>query len=266
MITGHTRVLAIVADPIAHVRTPAIFNDYLARAGIDAVVVPVHVRAPSLRTVVDAMRVMQNVSAIIVTVPHKIAIVELCDELHPSARLMGAVNLARREPDGRLVGGNFDGAGMVAALEAELGPIAGRRVHLAGAGGVARAIAFAVAQAGAARLAIHNRSAHKADALLAEVKRAFPDVTAVREDAPASDCDIAINGTSLGLKPGDALPFDLDALPATAAVAEVVMNPLLTPLLVRAQARGLRIVKGNAMLEHQLAAWVEFLGLQETRQ
>ena len=262
MITGHTKLLPIVADPIEHVRTPAIFNAYLAQIGVDAVVVPAHVRSDALRAVVGAMRAVESVAAIFVTVPHKIAMVELCDELHPSARLMGAVNIARRDPGGRLVGANFDGAGMVSALEAELGPLAGRRVYLAGAGGVARAIAFALAQAKVASLAIHNRSAAKADALIEAVKRSFPVVAAVRSDDCPSDFDIAINGTSLGLKPDDPLPFAVESLPATATVAEVVMNPPKTPLLLRAQARGLRIVKGDAMLHCQLAAWVKFLALQ----
>lgn len=262
MITGHTKILCIVADPIAHVRTPAIFNDHLAHAGIDAVVVPVHARASALRAIVDGMRAMQNLRAIIVTVPHKIAIVDLCDELHASARLIGAVNLVRRDRDGSLVGANFDGSGLVAALEASCGPLTGRRVYMAGAGGAARAIAFAVAQAGASYLAIHNRSAAKGDALLEAVKAAFPAVAVARDDACPADYDVAINATSLGLRPDDPLPFAVDALPATATVAEVVMNPLMTPLLLQAQARGLRIVKGDAMLEFQLAAWVEFLGLE----
>ena len=97
-----------------------------------------------------------KLGAIIVTVPHKIAMVELCDALEPSARLMGAVNIVRRERDGKLLGANFDGAGLAMALESELGSLAGRHVHVAGAGGVARAIAFALAQAGVARLAIDN--------------------------------------------------------------------------------------------------------------
>ena len=208
------------------------------------------------------MRAVESVAGIIVTVPHKIAMVDLCDELHPSARLMGAVNIARRDHNGRLVGANFDGTGMVAALEAELGPVAGRRVYLAGAGGVARAIAFALAQAEVASLAIHNRSAAKADALIDAVKRSFPNVAARRGDARPSAFDIAVNGTSLGLKHDDSLPFAVEALPATATVAEVVMNPAMTPLLLRAAARGLRIVKGDAMLHCQLAAWVKFLALQ----
>jgi shikimate dehydrogenase len=262
MITGHTELLPIVADPIEHVRTPEIFNAHLARIGVDAVVVPVHVRPDDLRTVVSGLRATRNLRSIIVTVPHKIAIVDLCDELHPSARLMGAVNIVRREPDGRLLGANFDGAGLAAAVAAEVGSLSGRRVYLAGAGGVARAIAFAMAQAGAASVAIHNRSADKADALLAAVRTAFPAVATARGDERPADADVAINATSLGLKPGDAMPFAVDALPPTATVAEVVMNPPITPLLERAQARGLRIVKGDAMLHRQLEAWVEFLGLK----
>jgi len=262
VITGRTALLPIVADPIGHVRTPAVFNDHLAKIGVDAVVVPVHVRAEALRTVVQGMRSIENLRAIIVTVPHKIAIVELCDELEPSARLMGAVNIVRRSRDGRLVGANFDGAGMVSALQAQQGSIAGRRVYVAGAGGVARAIAFALAQAGVAHLAIHNRSAKKADALRDEVTRAFPKVATARADGRVRDFDIAINATSLGLKSDDPLPFGVDELPASATVAEVVMNPLMTPLLLRARERGLRIIRGDAMLDAQLAAWVEFLGFE----
>jgi len=198
-------------------------------------------------------------------VPHKIAMVELCNELEPSARLMGAVNIVRRERDGKLIGANFDGAGLASALEAEVSTLAGRHVHLAGAGGVARAIAFALAQAGAAHLAISNRSVAKADALLNAVKQAFPHVITARADHRPSDCDIAINATSLGMRSDDPLPFAVDALPATATVAEVVMNPLMTPLLLRAQARGLRFVKGDAMLKCQLAAWVKFLGFDAPR-
>jgi shikimate dehydrogenase len=262
MITGHTRLLPILADPIGHVRTPEVFNAYLARIGVDALVIPAHVHSGDLRTAVDGLRSIESVAAMIVTVPHKIAMVELCDELDASARLMGAVNIVRRDRGGRLTGANFDGAGMASALAAELGPLAGKRAYVAGAGGVARAIAFALAQAGVAHLAIHNRSTAKADALIDGVKHAFPAITAMRGGDRPADVDIAINATSVGLHGDAAVPFEVDALPATAAVAEVVMNPPLTPLLRRAQARGLRIVKGDAMLHCQLAAWVKFLGFE----
>ena len=134
-------------------------------------------------------------------------------------------------------------------------------MYLAGAGGAARAIAFAVAGAGASRLAIYNRSAAKADLLLSAVAAAFPGTATERAGGAPRDFDIAINGTSLGLHAGDALPFTPDALPASAAVADVVMQPPVTALLAAARARGLAIVPGDAMLRFQLAAWADFVGL-----
>lgn len=260
MITGLTKLFCIVADPIAHVRTPEMFNDYVGKIGVDAVLVPVHVTPDKLAPVVGGLRQINNLRGIIVTIPHKIAILGLCDELHESARLMGAVNVVRREPDGRLVGANFDGSGFLSALEAAVGSIKGRSVFVAGAGGVARAIAFSVAEAGAGRLTIYNRSADKADALLDRIRQAFPHLPTGRADNRPDACEIAINATSLGLRADDPLPFGVDALPGGATVAEVVMQPIMTPLLLHAQERGLRIVTGDAMLQFQLRSWLEFIG------
>jgi len=265
MISGHTQLCCLLADPVEHVRTPQMFNAYLETRGADAVVVPLHVPRDELRRVVEALRGVRNLRAIIVTLPHKIAIVELCDALHESAQRVGAVNLVRRDPGGRLVGANFDGVGFVAALEAGVGPVAGRSVFMAGAGGVARAIVFELARAGASRIALCNRSQQKGEELLRSVTQAYPATAAACVAAPPDDCDIAINATSLGLRPDDALPFSVDALPAHAAVAEVVMQPLMTRLLRAAQARGLRIVPGDGMLTAQLPFWMDFVGFERSR-
>lgn len=265
MISGHTQLCCLLADPVEHVRTPQMFNAYLERRAVDAVVVPLHVARDDLAGMVEALRGVRNLRAIIVTLPHKIAIIESCDALHESARRVGAVNLVRREPDGRLVGGNFDGVGFVAALEASVGPVAGRSVFMAGAGGVARAIAFELARAGAARIALCNRSQQKGEALLGGVTQAFPAIAAACVDTTPNDCDIAINATSLGLRPDDPLPFPVEPLPAHAAVAEVVMQPLMTRLLRTAQDRGLRIVTGDGMLTAQLPFWMDFVGFDRSR-
>ncbi|HZQ62015.1 MAG TPA: shikimate dehydrogenase [Casimicrobiaceae bacterium] len=264
MISGHTQLCFLLADPVEHVRTPQLFNAYLGAKGIDAVVVALNVERAALARVVAGLRDVRNLRAIIITLPHKIAMVELCDALHESARRVGAVNMVRRDGDGRLTGANFDGSGFVTALEAQIGPVAGRTVFMAGAGGVARPIAFEVARAGAARLLLTNRSAAKAEALLAEVARAFPSTSVACATTPPRDCDVAINATSLGLHPKDPLPFPVDVLPAHAAVAEVVMQPLITPLLAAASERGLRIVAGDGMLTAQLPFWMEFLGFEHT--
>lgn len=262
MISGRTQLCFLLADPVEHVRTPQMFNAHLEGNAVDAVVVALNVPSDDLERVVAALRIVRNLRALIVTIPHKIAIVELCDELHGSAQLVGAVNIVRREADGRLTGANFDGVGFVAALEAKTGRVAGRSVFMAGAGGVARAIAFELARAGAARLMLYNRSIAKGEALLREVAHAFPATsTAIAGEAPP-DCDIAINSTSLGLHPDDPLPFAVDALPKRAAVAEVVMQPLMTRLLREAQGRGLRVVTGDGMLTAQLPYWTDFLRFQ----
>jgi shikimate dehydrogenase len=260
IVSGHTRLCCLLADPVEHVRTPQLFNAYLDAHAVDAVVVPLHVARDDLARVVGALRGVANLRAIVVTIPHKIAIVDLCDTLHESAQRVGAVNIVRRELNGRLTGANFDGIGFVAALESKVGLLAGRSVFMAGAGGVARAVAFELARSGAARLMLHNRSREKGEALLHDVARAFPATATAIVTATPPDCDIAINATSLGLHAHDPMPFSIEPLRSDAAVAEVVMQPLITPLLQAARARGLRTVTGDGMLTAQLPRWMDFLG------
>jgi hypothetical protein len=148
----------------------------------------------------------------------------LCDTVSERARLAGAVNVVRKEADGALAGDLLDGEGFAAGLEQAGVALAGKRAFLAGAGGAASAIAFALAERGVARLTIANRSQDKAEALARRLAPLFPDLALSTEAGP-EDHDIAINATSLGLKEGDPLPFDPARLPAGALVAEVVMQP-----------------------------------------
>ncbi|MCX7371694.1 MAG: hypothetical protein NTW56_04525 [Alphaproteobacteria bacterium] len=127
-ITGHSRVIVILAHPVGHVRTPAAMNAHFAGVGQDAVIVPMHVLPEDLPAVVDGLRRLRNLGGIIVTVPHKESIALLCDRLTRQAALVGAVNAIRREADGTLLGGQFDGEGFVAGLRAAGHAVAGRRV------------------------------------------------------------------------------------------------------------------------------------------
>jgi shikimate dehydrogenase len=111
---------------------------------------------------------------------------------------------------------------------------------------------------------LYNRSVAKGEALLREVASAFPKVSTMCVPGPSRDCDIAINATSVGLHPGDPLPFSVDALPPSAAVADVVMQPLITRLLREAGERGLAIVTGDGMLTRQLPIWMDFIGFDRT--
>jgi shikimate dehydrogenase len=259
VITGKTRLFCIVADPIEHVRTPEVFNALLAERGVDGVHIPLHVNAEALPAVVSALRGVKNLQGINVTIPHKVAMMALCDEVEPSAKLIGAVNIVRRDPDGRLIGANFDGSGFVAGLEEATGPVRGRAIYMVGAGGAARAIAFGLAQAGASRLMIQNRDATKARDLANSVKQAFPGVDTGPCAAIPDGTDIAVNATSLGLRPEDPVPMDVTRLRPPMVVAEVIMRPAMTVLLRKAQDHGCRIVTGERMFHFQVAALAAFV-------
>ena len=112
-ITGRTRVYGILADPIHHVKTPEAMHLVFARHGVDGVLVPIHVTAAGLSGMIAGLRQMRNFGGFIATVPHKPAMVELCDEVDAHARLIGAANIVRREPDGRMVGAMLDNRWLV---------------------------------------------------------------------------------------------------------------------------------------------------------
>ncbi|WP_369794594.1 shikimate dehydrogenase, partial [Kutzneria sp. 744] len=115
-ITGSTRLYAVVGDPVRQVRAPGMLNTFFARAGIDAVLVPVHVRPADLAATVLGLQLVQNLDGLLITVPHKVAVRDFADAVSPAVELSGSANAMRREPDGTWYAENFDGAGFLAGL------------------------------------------------------------------------------------------------------------------------------------------------------
>ncbi|NYZ11300.1 shikimate dehydrogenase [Azospirillum sp. RWY-5-1] len=258
-IDGRTRIVPLLAHPSHHLRTPAAFNRRCAALGVNAVCIPWQVEPRHLAETVGALRHGDSIAGLIVTVPHKAAVAELCDELTGDARHLRVANVVRRGADGRLVGAMFDGVGYVAGLRHRGIEPAGRRVLLVGAGGAATAIAGALAGAGVAELAIANRSAAKAERVVDLLRDAYPSVALRVAPPDPAGFDLVVNATSLGMQPTDALPVDPARIDVGAVVAEVVMQPAVTPLLVAAQARGLAIHEGEHMLTAQLGLLAGFL-------
>src|SRR5262245_20205987 len=157
-ITGRTDVLAILGDPLEQARAPGLVNAALAVRGEDAVLVPLRVARGGLAPVITGLRAVESFRGAVVTMPHRTAVVDLLDDVLPEARQVGACNVVRREAGGRLTGTMLDGEGFVAALRHAGHEVRGKRVFLAGAGGAAAAIAFAVGKYGVAALAIHTRT------------------------------------------------------------------------------------------------------------
>ena len=258
-ISGLTRFVGILADPIAHVMAPGLLNALYASRGEDVVMVPMHVRPEQLGQVVQGLRGIASFDGFVATVPHKTAVPALCDALTPQARQAGAVNIVRRTPEGRMIGGLLDGLGFVAGLRASGIEPRGLRAYVAGAGGAGSAIAWALAAAGVRRLTLANRTAPRAQALAQRIAGQHPGVEVAAGGADPSGHDLVVNGTSLGMGPGDALPLDAAKLEPSQIVAEIIMKPAETALMAAARARGCRVQPGLPMLSAQVALMAGFM-------
>lgn len=260
-ITGKSRIMFILADPVGHVRAPAVLNAYFSSIGVDLAASPLHVAPADLPKVLDAIRSMKNVIGFGVTIPHKIAILDHLDEITEEARQIGAVNFVRKNADGSLTGTNTDGTGFVTGLQKNGVDPAGKRVLQLGAGGAGRAVAFALARAGVSTLRIENRDPARAQNLAAAVAKAFPATEVSAGPATGQDFDILVNTKSLGMKPDDPLTFDAGLIAKTPVSAEVIMMPPITKLLAEAERSGQKAVPGKAMLDAQMQLVAEFFKL-----
>lgn len=252
-VDGATRLMGIIGDPIAQARTPQAINPIFASRGANIVCVPFHVPADGLEMVWAGLKAMPNLVGFGVTQPHKQVVPALCDSLDPLAERIGAVNVVRREKDGGFCGYQFDGQGFIRGLQAQGIALKGRNALMVGAGGAAVAIAFALQQAGVARLAVSNRTSEKAETLARAVNdvtgTVFASAGAARPEAGA----LVINATSLGLQESDPLPLDLETIQPGMTVAEVIAKPEVTRLLRAAERRGAAIHSGIHMITGQVS-------------
>ncbi len=257
-LTGKTNLYGILAHPAAHVRAPMFINPVFEKYGLDAFLVVLHVHPDDLEATVPALQKVRNLKGLILTIPHKPALARMCDELGPNGKLMRAVNTVRFEPDGRLAGEMFDGVGFIrGALESGI-ELEGRRILLVGAGGAGQAIAFALAQHGAAEVTIANRTRETADDLVARIRDGVPGAESRVGDADPAGYEVVVNATSLGLKPDDPLPFDPARVDQDAAVIDIIAPK--TRLQEEVAARGLKLMGGRPMIDTQVVSQLQFLG------
>jgi len=249
MINGHTQLFGIIGDPVEHSLSPAMHNAAFAHLGLNAVYVPM--RPTNLA---DAFRGLRSLgfAGVSVTVPFKVAIMDMLDAIDPIARKIGAVNTLVFEQTGaaiRCTGHNTDWLGCNRALAEVIDP-AGRTVLLIGAGGAARAVGFGLIEAGA-RVLIANRTETRG--------RELADIMGCRF-VPAAElahirADALVNTTSAGMAPHtDGMPIAPELLAHFPVVMDIVYAPLETRLLREAAARGCHTINGLAMLQYQGAA------------
>ncbi|HEX7390276.1 MAG TPA: shikimate dehydrogenase [Acidiphilium sp.] len=247
MLSGHARLAGVIGWPVAHSRSPRLHGTWLARHGIDGAYLPLPVRPEDFSACVMAL-VRMGFAGANVTIPHKEAAFAVCDTLEDSARRAGAVNTLVFGEDGAIRGANTDGAGFLANLRAHgVDPAAGPALVL-GAGGAARAIGAALADA-SAKVTFCNRTRDRAATLAAELSVGTLDWE--QRHAALADHALVVNTTSLGMVGHATLDLSLDRAAPGLAVADIVYVPLETPLLAEAASRGLKTVEGLGMLLHQ---------------
>jgi len=260
MLSGKTLLIAHLGYPIEAFKAPMIYNPWFEQQGIDAVVVPMGVKAEDYPAALAALARVTNLRGALVTMPHKVTTLALADEVTLTAKVAGACNALLRRPDGSWLGDQFDGTGFVrAALRAGC-KIEGARAIVVGSGGVGCAIAASLAAAGAAEIALFDSHRSNAEALRARLLEHHPKLVCTTGSNDPFGYDIVVNATPLGMREGDPLPFDVERIAASAFVGEVVMKSEYTPLLQAARAKGCRTQVGTDMLFEMIPAYLEFFG------
>jgi len=254
----------VMGWPVAHTRSPAIHNHWIAQYSLKGAYVQLPVQPQNLEAAIRGLPAL-GFAGCNITVPHKVNAMQLMDTLHPAARRVAAINTVVVQADGSLLGMNNDGYGYIQSLRdaqpdwrGDAGP-----ALVVGAGGAARAIVVALLDEGVPEVRLCNRTQEKAQAL----KDAFGDrVTVVpwadRNSAMAG-VRLLVNTTTQGMHGQPALDVALDDLPAEALVSDAIYIPLETPLLAAARQRGHQTVNGLGMLLNQARpAFQAWFGVQ----
>lgn len=238
----------VIGDPIAQSKSPLIHKFWLDALGKAGDYRRAHIKPQDLAAYFTERRFDPDWRGCNVTIPHKVAVMDLVDDPGDIRGTIGAMNTIVRQPDGSVIGTNTDAAGFYAPL-AEL-DLDGAPVAVVGAGGAARAVLFALARANVGHVTILNRSPLKAMGLLATFGLKG-DV--VQLDAALPPVQLLVNSSSLGMTGQPPLDLDLSPLPDDAIIYDLVYAPLQTGLLKAAAARGLDTVDGLDMLIGQAA-------------
>ncbi|MFY9512256.1 MAG: shikimate dehydrogenase [Rubrivivax sp.] len=256
-LSGQTRLVPILAHPVGHVKAPRSYNPAFAAAGLDWCQVAMGVHPDALADTLAVLARVTNLQGVNLTIPHKAQGFRLCRWLTREARSSGTVNTLRLEADGAWAGSNSDGIGFVGAARAHGLLDRTRPVVIAGGGGAGTAIAFALLEAGVQDLQIWDSDGARTQALLAALRAAHPQCRIGDERSAVQRAGLAVNATPMGLHAEDAAPLDAAALPADAALFDIIAARD-TELMAAAAARGLRVLGGRAMVEHQLAHQIAF--------
>ena len=260
MISGRTQIIAHLGYPTESFTAPMIYNPWFDAHGIDAVVVPMGVKAEDYAAFLRPLFRLGNIRGALVTMPHKVTTVGLLDSASVAVEIAGSCNAIRRRPDGSLHGDMFDGIGFTRAAQAKGFDFAGADCLIVGAGGAGSAIAAAIATEGPGSMALYDIRETAAKALAGRLARHYLDLPVKLAGNDPAGYRLVVNATPIGMRPGDPLPFDPARLVPGALVGDVVLGAGVTPVLQAAGRHGCQTLIGTDMLFEQIPAYLDFFG------
>jgi shikimate dehydrogenase len=263
-ITGKTTLIAHIGYPTHSFKAPMIYNPYFEKEGIDAVVVPMGVKGEDFEESFTQIFRFSNIRGALITMPHKVSVVSLLDEVTPAVRVAGSCNAVLLREDGSLLGDMFDGAGFTRGVERKGKDLKGAKVLVVGTGGVGCAIAASLAAAGVKAMGLYDVNAASANALAARLRDNYPKMDVRTGSNDPAGFDVVVNATPLGMNAGDPMPMDVSKIAPDTFVGEVVMKQEMTAFLQAAKDRGCRYQVGTDMLFEQIPAYLEFFGFKTT--
>lgn len=255
---GATRVFATIGDPVVQVQAPHLMNEVFARAGSNAVMVPIEISSAHVGALIEALKSVGNFDGLLATIPHKFELLGHADKIGAVAQAAGCGNALRRESDGTWSAENFDGIGFVTGMMKAGHAVAGKMVSVYGAGGAGSSIAAALLDAGALVVRVTDLSSGRVDELAQRLDSRWPGRARGMSAGEHLDSDIVVNATPVGLSARDQLPFTLAGLNPDAVVAEIIMKPTETRLLKEARALGFHTQPGFEMLAPQIELYRQF--------
>ena len=264
MIRGTTTLIAHIGYPTHAFKAPMIYNPYFETAGIDAVVMPMGVKAEDYESALRVIFKFTNIRGALITMPHKVTTCGLVDELSPTAQIAGACNAILLRPDGTLLGDMFDGAGFARGVLRKGVKLEGARVLVVGSGGVGCAIAASLAAEGIAEIGLFDVNKASAEGLADRLRNHYKALKVTTGSNDPTGYDVVVNATPMGMNEGDELPMDVSRIAPTTFVGEVVMKTEMTAFLAAAKARGCTVQIGTDMLFEQIPAYLEFFGFPTT--
>ena len=261
-LNGKTRLYGIVGDPIEQVRSPEMVTYELHSRGINAVLLPVHIRSGDFEEVLPNVLRIANLDGLIFTIPFKARAMSFATPVGAQAQAVNALNVIARRADSSWAGDIFDGQGCVEAFRRRTLPLSGQKVMLIGLGGAGSAICAAVAAEHPASMRIFDLDEARCERMAKTARRISPrsDITI---GAPTADgMDVLLNASPVGMLGDPRLPIAATSFDRNLIVFDAIVKPEQTPLLALAESCGCRVVRGREMMRGQISKIVDYFVAQ----